>query len=310
MLHNMKKWMIAVFIVFLLFFVIIYFLIPSQFTVSNTILVKANTNSIYRCLSNEAKWKKILDEDASANNLGQKIKIGQKLMGSIELQINDKGLSFPGLIQLLTLNNDSAVIKWTLNVTGGSPIKKLQNFFIAKNLKKSTAEILGTMKKFLEKEENIYDIKVQMVGIKDTLLIAIKTISKNPPGLQEVYDRIGKLQNYAAANGASQTGYPMLSIRTGDSINFEIITGLPVDKDLKGNGIILHKEMPSTGRMLATDEIQGGPYTIRKAFNNLEDFVADHKFISPAVPFESLISNRMLEKDTARWKTKIYYPVY
>lgn len=310
MLHNMKKWMIAVFIVFLLFFVIIYFLIPSQFTVSNTILVKANTNSIYRCLSNEAKWKKILDEDASANNLGQKIKIGQKLMGSIELQINDKGSSFPGLIQLLTLNNDSAAIKWTLNVTGGSPIKKLQNFFIAKNLKKSTAEILGTMKKFLEKEENIYDIKVQMVGIKDTLLIAIKTISKNPPGLQEVYDRIGKLQNYAAANGASQTGYPMLSIRTGDSINFEIITGLPVDKDLKGNGIILHKEMPSTGRMLATDEIQGGPCTIRKAFNNLEDFVADHKFISPAVPFESLISNRMLEKDTARWKTKIYYPVY
>lgn len=310
MLHNMKKWMIAVFIVFLLFFVIIYFLIPSQFTVSNTILVKANTNSIYRCLSNEAKWKKILDEDASADNLGQKIKIGQKLMGSIELQINDKGSSFPGLIQLLTLNNDSAAIKWTLNVTGGSPIKKLQNFFIAKNLKKSTAEILGTMKKFLEKEENIYDIKVQMVGIKDTLLIAIKTISKNPPGLQEVYNRIGKLQNYAAANGASQTGYPMLSIRTGDSINFEIITGLPVDKDLKGNGIILHKEMPSTGRMLATDEIQGGPCTIRKAFNNLEDFVADHKFISPAVPFESLITNRILEKDTARWKTKIYYPVY
>lgn len=302
--------MIAVFIVFLLFFVIIYFLIPSQFTVSNTILVKANTNSIYRCLSNEAKWKKILDEDASADNLGQKIKIGQKLMGSIELQINDKGSSFPGLIQLLTLNNDSAAIKWTLNVTGGSPIKKLQNFFIAKNLKKSTAEILGTMKKFLEKEENIYDIKVQMVGIKDTLLIAIKTISKNPPGLQEVYNRIGKLQNYAAANGASQTGYPMLSIRTGDSINFEIITGLPVDKDLKGNGIILHKEMPSTGRMLATDEIQGGPCTIRKAFNNLEDFVADHKFISPAVPFESLITNRILEKDTARWKTKIYYPVY
>lgn len=310
MLHNMKKWMIAVFIAFLLFFVIIYFLLPSQFTVSNTVLLKTNTNSIYRCLSNEAKWKKILDEDASANNLGQKIKIGQKLMGSIELQINDKGSSFPGLIQLLTLNNDSAAIKWTLNVTGGGPIKKLQNFFIAKNLKKSTAEILGTMKKFLEKEENIYDIKVQMVSVKDTLLLVIKTTSKNYPDLRELYDRIEKLQNYAAANGAKQTGHPMLNIRSADSTNFEIMTGIPVDKDLKGNGTILHKEMPSTGRMLVTDEIEGGPYTIKNAFNSLEDYVEDHKFISPAIPFESLVTNRMLEKDTARWKTKIYYPVY
>ncbi len=310
MLHNMKKWMAAILIIFLLFLIIIYFLFPPQFTVSNTILLKANPNSIYRCLSNEAKWEKILEEDV-ANSPNQKIKTGQKLMGSIEVQIKDKGSSFPGLIEILALNNDSAAIKWTLNVEGGpNLLKKIQHYFIAKNLKNSTAEILSSMKKFLEKEENIYDIKVQIVNIKDTLLIAIKTTSKNYPDLQEVYDRIDNLQNYAAANGARQTGYPMLSVRTGDSLNFEIITGLPINKNLKGGGIILHKEMPSTGRMLATNEIKGGPYTIRKAFNNLEDFFEDHKFISPAVPFESLITNRMQEKDTSRWVTQIYYPVY
>ncbi|WP_143075741.1 GyrI-like domain-containing protein [Parafilimonas terrae] len=307
----MKKLTVAILVVLLLVFAIIYFLIPPQFTVSNTILLKANPNSIYRCLSNEAKWEKILEEEGSADNPKQKIKIGKKLMGSMEVQIKDKGSSFPGLIEILALKNDSAAIKWTLNVERGPGLfKRIQNYFIAKKLKNSTAGILGNVKKFLEKTENIYDIQVQMVSIKDTLLVAIKTTSKNYPGLQEVYGRIDKLQNYATANGAVQTGYPMLSVRTGDSINFEIITGLPISKDLKGSGIILHKEMPSTGRMLATNEIKGGPYTIKKAFNNLEDFFEDHKFISPAVPFESLITNRMQEKDTSKWVTKIYYPVY
>ena len=30
--------------------------------------------------------------------------------------------------------------------------------------------------------------------------------------------------------------------------------------------------------------------------------------MSPAIPFESLITNRLEEPDTSKWVTKIYYP--
>jgi hypothetical protein len=34
----------------------------------------------------------------------------------------------------------------------------------------------------------------------------------------------------------------------------------------------------------------------------------DHFLSAPAIPFEILITDRSKEKDTTRWKTKIYQP--
>jgi hypothetical protein len=314
MLHRMKKWIAILVVIVLLFFIAISLLIPSQFSVSNTILLKANPNSVYRCLMNEGKWEKILGENVSNNNFKQRkemFKVKRKLMESLEVQIKEKGSFFPSLIKILPLNNDSSGIKWAIDIKNGpNPFKKIKNFFIARNLEAATADILDSMKKFLENEENIYGINVHIAGVKDTLLITVKATFKNYPTLQNIYSLISMLQNYTTANGAKQTGYPMLNVRTKDSINFETMAGLPVSKSLKDSGMILRKEIPSVGRMLATSEIKGGPYTIAKAFNNLEDFFEDYKFISPAIPFQSIITNRMQERDTTKWTTVIYYPIY
>ena len=36
--------------------------------------------------------------------------------------------------------------------------------------------------------------------------------------------------------------------------------------------------------------------------------MTDNALSSPAIPFESLVTNRMQEPDTSKWVTKIYYP--
>ncbi len=168
--------------------------------------------------------------------------------------------------------------------------------------------MLDSMKCFLEKEENIYGINVQRTKVKDTLLVATKNTLSNYPSIENVYTLISILRNYIKANDAVETGYPMLNVRTSDSIHFETMVALPVNKFLNNHERILHKEMVP-GNILVT-EAKGGLYNVAKAFNSLKDYVEDHQLQSPAIPFESLIIDRLHEPDTTKWITKIYYPIY
>jgi hypothetical protein len=62
------------------------------------------------------------------------------------------------------------------------------------------------------------------------------------------------------------------------------------------------------GNILIT-EVKGGPASIKKAFNEMETYITDYRRTAPAIPFQSLITDRSKEPDTSKWVTKIYYPV-
>jgi len=170
------------------------------------------------------------------------------------------------------------------------------------------AAALNTMKPFLENEENVYGIKVSHTTVKDTLLIATRDTFSSYPSSENIYSLIRSLQDYARINDARESGYPMLDIKATGNGNFQTMVALPVNKELKSHAAILHKEMVP-GNILVT-EVTGGPYTVTQAFNNLQNFVTDHDMQSPAIPFQSLITDRLQQPDTTKWITRIYYPVY
>jgi hypothetical protein len=100
----------------------------------------------------------------------------------------------------------------------------------------------------------------------------------------------------------------MLHITTSDSLQFTTRVAIPVNKKLPGSGSISYRWMLGGGNILVT-EVKGGPYSIRQAFRQLEYYVVDHRRIAPAIPYESLVTDRRSQKDTAQWVTRIYYPV-
>jgi hypothetical protein len=63
------------------------------------------------------------------------------------------------------------------------------------------------------------------------------------------------------------------------------------------------------GNLLIAD-VKGGPNTVNDAFEEVRMYMKDHKLVAPAMPFESMVTDRYLEKDTAKWVTKIYYPIF
>ena len=61
---------------------------------------------------------------------------------------------------------------------------------------------------------------------------------------------------------------------------------------------------------ILVSEIKGGDYSAREALREMHQFMTDNNMSSPAIPFQSLVTNRMEEPDTLKWITKIYYPVF
>jgi effector-binding domain-containing protein len=133
-------------------------------------------------------------------------------------------------------------------------------------------------------------------------------ITKKYPSQQEYYNLIKKLQDYIATNGASPANYPMLNIAEIDSNNFVTTVAIPVNKVLPDTGPIVFKKM-FPGNIL-TAEVKGGVHAIEEGFRQLNHYVSDYQLVLPAIPFQSLITDRLVEADTSKWMTKLYYPIY
>ena len=57
-------------------------------------------------------------------------------------------------------------------------------------------------------------------------------------------------------------------------------------------------------------EIIGGIHTVNKGEDELFNYLNDYNRSSPAIPFQELVTNRIEEKDSLKWITNLYYPVF
>jgi hypothetical protein len=160
----------------------------------------------------------------------------------------------------------------------------------------------------MQKEENIYGLQIQNTTLEDTILVARKQTTKISPGTNEIYSMLASLKNYIKAQNAKPTGRPMLNITKMDENEFQTMVAIPIDKSLPSKGDIMQKKMVP-GNFL-TAEVTGGEYTVNRAMEQIRFYMNDHNMVAPAIPFQSLITDRTSEPDTSKWVTKLYAPVY
>jgi hypothetical protein len=191
----------------------------------------------------------------------------------------------------------------------GGAWQKIQTYLIAKRIQGQIKDLLLRLKKFMEKEENIYGFSVKYSKNKDSSLVTTMFTTVAYPSTNEIYQYISSLKAYVAAQGAKETNYPMLHVKQVDSNQYETMIAIPTNRSLPGQGDIVFKRLVMDGNFLET-EVRGGPVTAQAAMGKMGAYLEDHKLASPAIPFMSLVTDRSKEKDTAKWVTKIFYPVY
>jgi len=314
----MKKWLIAILILLLLFIASIYLFVPNIISISQSIPINANKDGLYRNLSDERNWNQWWPADTalvkdslyhffSYNDYFYRI--DNKAFSSFRISITNKNFIAITSLNLFDTRLDSVKLLWGARIPASyNPLRRLQVYFKSRNLNRDMKIILEKMQSFFSKTENVYGFDIKNASVVDTALISTFASSKGYPATEFVYGLIDQLKKYITAQSAKETGFPMLNISTADSINFLTKVAIPTDKELPSSGNISYKWMLGGGNILVT-EVRGGPASITKAFQQVENYVNDHQHRSPAIPFQSLVTDRRLEPDTSKWITRIYYPI-
>ena len=126
------------------------------------------------------------------------------------------------------------------------------------------------------------------------------------PGTADIYNLVGMLRKYITDQNANVTGNPIMNVNQLDKNKYELMVAVPTNKELTGEGGIFFRRMVP-GNFIST-QVKGGNYTINTAFSGLQQYMDDYRKTRLAIPFFSLITDRVTEPDTSKWITRIYFP--
>ena len=313
----MKKWLLAVIVIIGLFFISAYVFLPKEIHSSNIKTFNCNINSINRYLINESKWAKwwpgtiehdsITGKDIFDYN-GYQYRVIEKKYNAIVVQTRGNEFTVDGTIFFIPISVDTVRAEWKYALkTTSNPVYRIHLYWETKKINDNMAHIMESMKNFLGKTENVYGMQIDQKIVKDTILVTTNFSSVQYPSTEKIYSFINGIKGYISAHNAIETNSPMLHVLQ-DSGSYKTQLAIPVNKVIPGNKTYLIKRMVP-GKILVA-EVKGGIYTADEALTHLKNYITDYHLSSPAIPFESLVTNRMEETDTSKWITKIYYPVF
>jgi hypothetical protein len=220
----------------------------------------------------------------------------------------DSGIS--SLIALIPLDNkDSLLLHWECNLDGGwDPISRIKTHRHAERIRSGMKDILSSLRAFLEKEENVYGMVIRETSTRDTFLVAVRSVLPAYPGTSDIYGVVNKLKAYSSKQGAMQTGYPMLNVTKSPDGQFKIMIAVPINKIIPAQGEIFSTRLVP-GRFLVGD-VRGDGHAVDAAQDQMQDYISDYHRTAMAIPFQSLVTDRSREGDSAKWVTRLYYPIF
>ena len=311
----MKKIILILFALIGLALASIYMLIPGRIRISTSMTVEANREALMRKLGagrNWAEWwpgDKNMSDSGTYSLNGIEFRPGYPKVVSVPFSIHAKGFNELSELTLIPLNTDStAIVVETELPSSADPFKRVQSYLAARKVKRSISAILQSINNTYSRVEALYGYNIQKKSVEDSNLVFTSETMKGYPGYDKIYSMVDELKSYINRHAAKETGYPMLNVFSRDSQDYLVKVAIPVDRRLPDSGTINYRWMLGGGNILIT-EIKGGQNEISKAYEQILHYISDYQRIAPAIPFESMVTDRRKEPDSSKWITRIYYPV-
>jgi hypothetical protein len=312
----MKKPALIVIGLLLLAFISIYFIIPQYITAKSVTRVDVTDANAFKFIIKPSSWKKWwpgehtgTDSTVYTHN-GITYTLQKSTNSYIQVQIKKGDDVLNSQITYLAADEGSTDVTWYASQQSSTnPFTRIAEFIRTKNMQRDMDDILMQFNKFMQKDLNVYGLSFKIKKITDHWLITTSTTTKTYPAMETVYGLIEDLRKQIAAQEAKEIGNPMLNVNLTDNKEYQVMVALPINKAIKPGANTKLIEMVVGGNMLGAD-VKGGRQTVANAFVQLKNYQKDHGLISPAMPFEILVTNRLTEKDTAKWVTKLYWPIF
>jgi len=309
----MKRWWLIAFLIVFIAVFSVYFFIPTNQSILTEVSFTGTQNGIERILLDKKKiqqwWPGTQNDIQLFSYKNYHYKINIITPGGIKTTITNGKDSVTGIIQALPAEGYAILLRWTSPVTFSfNPVKRILQYLSFVAYKKNIAAMLTAAKGYFEKEENIYGFKVRKQVITDTTMVALKKAFNHYPSTTEIYKMVGSLKQFIIMQGGEEKDFPLLNIHTENSFIYDVMVALPTKKAVDViSPYILKRMIPGN---ILTAEIKGGSFTAERGEQQLSNYANDNLLLSPAIPFQSLVTNREIEKDTTKWITRLSYPVF
>ncbi|PLW89436.1 hypothetical protein [Mucilaginibacter sp.] len=312
----MKNPAVIVLALLLLVFISIYFIIPEKIKTTNAVQIDASDMNVARYLVNKRAWQKWWP--GKSNTQDSSLYTYKNM--AFTLHDNTNG-SMPALISYgntkagssLTYNSieeGSCMVYWTVEMqTSLNPVKRVQEYLEIKKLGGELQDILRIFKKFMQADSNVYGFTFGIKKIDYEYMMVTATQTTTYPANDVVYKLINQLKNEAGKQHLQQLATPMLNVHQTDENAYQVTVALPVNKPFSANSSIKMEKMVLGGNLLQTS-VNGGPGNVKNAFRQLKRYQKDHHLISPAMPYELLVTDRSTHPDTSQWHTTLSWPIF
>jgi hypothetical protein len=295
-------------------FLIVYLVIPGEVIVEKTVLVPTAETNAFKFLTDKAQWTKWWpgEKPSTGNQFVYKqctYTIQSIKNSGIFLTIKNSNVEMPANLVFAAGSREQVRITIAGSArTGVNPIERAGNYFKSQAVGDNVQEVLDHLKKFLANDNNVYQLDLKLTKVQDSIVLATKIVTSTYPVTATVYNLVNKLRLHIKQQNGIETAPPMLNVNQIAANRFEVMVGIPLKNMIKtGNNIFINKMV--LGNIIEA-QVKGGTSSIIAGENRLKTYVKDYELISPAMPFESMVTNRDKEPDTAKWITRLYYPIF
>jgi hypothetical protein len=306
----MKKGIIILLTIAVLVLFSSYIFVPSRISVSSAETGFTNPKAAYRYLMDDNNWKECWPDKELFVHNGFRFVLSRKMYNLFEFKMPGDIDSLVTVLQLIPGDKDSTGYLWTCTIQGSTnPVTRWRRYFKAIRIKKTFDYLVKKLSKKLEKEETVYGFRVNRKKVADSVLISTRKTFTHYPNEWEIDSLIGLLRGYIVSHEAREKNYPMLNVNFDGLGNYETMVAISIDTLLPAKGPFSPKLVLKGGNILEA-QITGGPATIRKGFEQFENYRSDYRISAPAIPYQLLVTDRLKEADTTKWITRFYYPVF
>lgn len=313
----MKKLLLILVLILALFTSVLYLFIPGKIIIDSSVVVKTTDVGTERFVIDETKWPLWWHYGNPGehqtgpvfNHNGYTFQPTGKFYKSVDIAIRKGEWSLASKLLIIAMAVDSTSLQWKSELLPGSnPVARLTAYLEAKRIKAQMDEVLGNLKDFLSKTDNIYGIHIERNRLRDTLYVSSKQLLPKNPTVKEIYQLIDKIKTYIQQSGTEPSGSPIYNATRMDEGRYQLMAAVPVNKQLKETSDFSMKYMVKGSFMIT--EVAGGDSTINKAAKNMQQYFQDYRKTSMAMNFTMLVTDRILQPDSSKWVTKLCMPVY
>jgi effector-binding domain-containing protein len=327
----LKKILVVIGIILLLAVIVSLFL-PSTMTVSRSEYIKAPASVVFEQINTLKNWKNWSYWDNIDSAMISKYEGPESGVGAIHSWESKDDRVGVGSLRISESTPDKSVTTvlkfgemesvggWQLrDTTGGTMVttymtmdmkfhERLMGLMMDSWLGGDFEKSLAGLKKQAEgmpapaKGYNVEVIKTKDQKIASTrMMTSEKTISA------DIGDSFKKISDYVAKNKLNMTGpvFTFFHSYSPDKIDMEC--AIPVDKTAEPSGDVKTSEMKAQNA--AVIHYYGDYALTGAAHEAMDKWIKSNNKTMNGSPWEEYITDPMVEKDTAKWLTKIYYPI-